>query len=359
MNDVKRLLEKLGLLEINGFRFVKPLGGGSALSSLYINAGVKVVFKFLIAPRNKVELERFKLECSVLEMNTANSHRVTDNTFAPGHGRFTGPATSYPLPKVKFPIACQSFVYYFAYEFEAGQLLSDIDTSEYTLQEKTFLLYRIASGLSYLNQTGYSHRDLHPGNILIQGGYDMPDSRFMRREENDPRVKFLDMGSCQRMSVEYDWLNRIPRELDEDLVYEDNNRRVLASFVSMPPDFLDKGEETENYDTWAFGIYAYHLIFGQMPFQTTEISSITKLRKGECFAENYTENLKTLPVGTKKVILSLLSPRGEDRLPIHAIVRLFSWLVYDTTRFNNPEFIDKVIANSGFDPDHDPLDDIY
>ena len=70
------LLERLGLLEIDGYRFKSSLGGGSALSSIYEKADEKVVFKFLIAPRNEIELERVKLEYSVLKTNIANKHRT-------------------------------------------------------------------------------------------------------------------------------------------------------------------------------------------------------------------------------------------------------------------------------------------
>ena len=131
---VDALLEKLDLLEIDGFRFVTRLGGKSALSSLYEKDDEKVVFKFLIAPRNSVEIERFKLEYSVLMHNPANSW-PEDGQFTFDLSRFIGPETSYPLPTIKVSLGSlyNNSVYYFAYLYEEGDILEWLDTSKYTL----------------------------------------------------------------------------------------------------------------------------------------------------------------------------------------------------------------------------------
>lgn len=357
MENTKEFLEQLNLLNIDGFQFYKELGGGSALTSLYVRGGEEVVFKFLISPRNRIEIERFKLEYSVLEKNRANSFR-TRKGFEPYDEAFIGPETSYPLPVIKFPLTSilSEQVFYFAYSYEDGQLLSQIDTSNYDIEKKIFLLYRLASGLNYFNQTGYSHRDLHPENILLLDGYNMPDSeRF--GSMNDPRVKFLDMGNCQRTNLEHDWIHRINRNVDEDAVFQDNNRRILASFVSMPPDFLEKGEETKHYDTWSFGVYAYKLLFEEMPFEAKQIGDITTLRNKRIFSDNYKANLNSVPLGLKLILNHLLSPDGDQRPSIDAIVRLFSWLVDRKEQFQDRTFICRVIHEGGFDPDYDPRDD--
>ena len=357
MENTKEFLEQLNLLNIDGFQFYKELGGGSALTSLYVRGGEKVVFKFLISPRNRIEIERFKLEYSVLEKNRANSFR-TRKGFEPDDRAFIGPETSYPLPVIKFPLTCilSEKVFYFAYSYEDGQLLSQIDTSNYDIEKNFFLLYRLASGLNYFNQTGYSHRDLHPENILLLDGYNMPDSERYG-SINDPRIKFLDMGNCQRTNLEHDWIHRINRNVDEDAVFQDNNRRILASFVSMPPDFLEKGEETKHYDTWSFGVYAYKLLFEEMPFEVKQIGDITTLRNKRIFSNNYKANLNSVPLGLKLILNHLLSPNGDQRPSIDAIVRLFSWLVDRKEQFQDRTFICRVIHEGGFDPDYDPRDD--
>ncbi|MEZ6931844.1 protein kinase [Aeromonas sp. S16(2024)] len=346
-------LKKLELLQINGFKFEKELGGESALSSLYASEDKKVVFKFLISPRNDIELEKFKLEYSVLKENRANSIRGDISLFY-------GPPTSYPLPTIKYPFTqkLSGLVSFFGYEYEEGTLLSDLDTAKYSLEDKIKLLHRLASGLNYFNQTGYSHRDLHPENILLLDGYTM--NHFDNEiENNDPRIKFLDMGSCQSNHGTENTFPYIKRDADELLVYTESNKRLYSSFTSMPPDFLEKGTNTLNYDTWSFGVYAYHLIFGTLPFTINGIEDVTNLRHIKEKDQDYLKNMASLHVGLRLILNHLLSADGNERPSIDSIVRLFSWLVYRKEDFQEVEFVQSVIHNNGFDPYHDPLDDIY
>lgn len=358
---VDALLEKLDLLEIDGFRFVKRLGGKSALSSLYEKDGEKVVFKFLIAPRNFVEIERFKLEYSVLMYNPANSDWLEDNKFISNMNRFIGPKTSYPLPTIKVSLDSlyNNSVYYFAYLYEEGNILKELDTSNYKYEKKISLLHRIASSMNYFNRVGYVHRDLHPENIVLLANHQMnPNSK-----KNDPRIKFLDMGNCQRDNsagnFTHNELYKNARDLDEDAVFQDNNRRVLSSFISMPPDFLEKGNNTENYDSWAFGVYAYKLFFGKEPFDIKHIEDITALRHPANIPLEYRRNLNKIPLGLSLILDRLLSMKGENRPSIDAIVRLFSWLVYRNDDFQEHGFIMRVINNGGFDPNYDWVKENY
>lgn len=360
--DIYALLKQLGLLKIGGFRFVKRLGGQSALSSLYEKDDEKVVFKFLIAPRNSVEIERFKLEYSVLMYNPANSAWLGGNQFTPDISRFIGPETSYPLPTIKISLESlyNNSVYYFAYLYEEGDILDELDTSKYTDKDKISLLHRIASSMHYFNRVGYVHRDLHPGNILLLANHSMDPNSV----ENDPRVKFLDMGNCQRDNIPGNFIhNKVyknARNLDEDAVFQDNNRRILSSFVSMPPDFLEKGNNTKNYDSWAFGVYAYKLFFGKEPFDVKHIEDITALRRHPVnIPEEYRRNLNSTPLGLRLILEHLLSMKGENRPSIDAIVRLFSWLVYRNDDFQEYNFIMKVIKAGGYDPDDDWVENNY
>ena len=94
------------------------------------------------------------------------------------------------------------------------------------------------------------------------------------------------MGNCQRTNLEGDWIWRIDRDLDEDAVFQDNNKRLLASFISMPPDFLEKGEGTLNYDSWSFGVLAYRVLFDELPFNPNQIGDLTQLLANRKFSDN-------------------------------------------------------------------------
>jgi serine/threonine protein kinase len=127
----------------------------------------------------------------------------------------------------------------------------------------------------------------------------------------------------------------------------------------MPPDFLEHGSATKNYDTWAFGIFAYQVFFGEKPFELKDIKDVTILRQLSGLPSNVKHRLNELDVGPRLIMQHLLSWKGEHRPEIHSIVRLFSWLVYRREEFNEIGFIKRVIHDQGFDPNHDPLDDIY
>jgi serine/threonine protein kinase len=351
------ILEKLDLLNIDGYEFKNKFGGGSALSGLYTKGNRKVVFKFLISPRNRIELERFKLEFSVLDMNKINFPiKGEENSIR--KNLFIGPEESYPLPRICYPLTHKQNkeVSYFGYEYEDGILLSDLDTCNYSSKDKVKLLHRIASGLSNFNQCGYSHRDLHPENILLLDNHKMDT---YGEGKNNPKIKILDMGNCQRIITDVDFIYKIKRKLNEKKVFEDNNRRLLTSFTCMPPDFLEKGDQTENYDSWSFGVLAYTLMFGDVPFEFKTISDVTTLRSTKVQSNDFVDNLNSLNIGFKLILKHLLSSKGSERPTIDSIVRLFNWIAYREDEFTDVQFIKRVIHENGFDPDYDFVRDDY
>lgn len=361
MRNTKKILNKLNISKINGFRFKKKLGGGSSLTCLYVKNKEKIVLKILISPRNKQELERFQFEYSVLEKNYANHLPGIDDEFTLSRV-FNGPKTSYPLPKiaVKLKQKLGGLVTYFGYFYQEGTLLSNKIKSLKTYEEKIKILHRIASGLNYFYRVGYSHRDLHPENILLLENHQMFDVDKTGKE-NDPRVIFLDMGNCQIENPDHQFF-KIERkinekEINEEEIITENNKRLLSSFTSMPPDFLEKGGQTKNYDSWAFGIFAYQILFGKIPFKLSEIIDVRNLKIEE--NKEFHENINTLPAGLKLIIKHLLATNGDTRPTIHAIVRLFHFLIYRKEESENSEKMKRIIHNNGIDPDLDPLDMIY
>ncbi|TKF40448.1 protein kinase domain-containing protein [Vibrio lentus] len=342
------LLEKLGLLEIEGYSFVRLLGGGSALSSLYQKQKDFVVFKFLVAPRNKIERDRFYLEHSILSKNWTIGFSGR-NDF-----RSEKREQQYPLPIITHPIKSllDDKVVYFGYKYEKGQLLSDWQKEEHTLKEKLYILYRVASALCYFNVQGYTHKDLHPSNILLLDNPDMETSP----DDPCPQVKILDMGSCFRST---DPIIRNENDINQVALELDDSRRLLSSFQCMPPDFLVNGSSATNYDSWAFGLMAYNIIFEEMPFEVKTINDVYSLLHNEFDKSSFEANVNKLDLGLSTTLKRLLSVRGEERLPHQNIVNMFSWILSDDPRFNEAEFIEEVIKNHGHDPHYDARDNYY
>ncbi|WP_342229371.1 protein kinase domain-containing protein [Yersinia enterocolitica] len=350
MIDFKEFLKSFELDIIEGYAFVNTMNNGSALSALYQNGSDVVVVKFLICPRNKIELERFKLEYSVLHMNKLNSLYSGDG-YVLSQSAFYGPAESYPLPRIIISYKESGFgcISYFGYQYIDGVLLSEIDSTSMSINEKCYLMHRVASALNYFNHSGYSHRDLHPNNILLLPDHQMAKNDF---QQNNPKIKILDMGSCQKTIYPWSHLEpEIERDVNETLVFEDNNRRLLSSFISMPPDFIEKGEDTKNYDSWAVGVYFYDLLFGEKPYNPKGIKNVTDLRVNKKFSSSFHSNLNTLDSSLKLIIKHLLEPNGEMRPTTDAIVRLLWAYLYDDRFARDQKYAKHIIVNGGNDPD--------
>lgn len=341
--ELRNFLGQLDLLCIEGYDFERPLdGGGSSASAIYRKADEQVVFKFLIAPRNDIELERFKLEHSFLTKSYLNC-------LGQGKQYFSGPENSYPVPTIKLPLQIikGGFISYFAYDFEEGELLSTLDFRMLCFDKKLLLLHRIASGLSYFSRSYYDHRDLHPENILLRQGYDMDSNP----EQPDPRVMILDLGNCQ---VQPATRTYIREDCNEDAVIQDNNRRLLTSFISMPPDFLIEGKNIKNYDTWAFGVFAYEVFFDELPFEINDISDVTKLRNKNSFPISFTQNLNSLKPSLKLIFERALSPSGHERPALWAMVKLIYWVRIEEPKGSySTRYINELIDNNGNDPAYD------
>jgi serine/threonine protein kinase len=348
MNSTYFFLKKLGLLSINGHSYIKGLSNGSALSAIYSNGIYKIVVKFLINPRNNVELERFRLEYSVLQSNYINSYWT-----ASGYKHFSSHTNyqddgTYPLPKITVPIyhSHDNYINYFGYKYEEGVLLSDYDTSNFSLKEKVLLTTRVATALNYFTRSGYVHRDLHPNNIL------MLNSPKMYLVPPLSRVMILDLGNCQRdtKNANEDTAFKLVRDLDEDSVFNDNNKRILSSFTSMPPDFLTRGGNTKNYDAWAIGIYFYELIFGEKPFKVREIGDVVKLLSYPFLPTDVETNLSTLEPGLNIIVRSLLNINGECRPNTDAIVRLFNfYLDNEDFQHDYKGYARRILRDNGID----------
>jgi eukaryotic-like serine/threonine-protein kinase len=105
--------------------------------------------------------------------------------------------------------------------------------------ERVALLAQMLQALAYLHRRGVLHRDLKPGNVLVA----------------DEQVKLLDFG----LSV------------TDDAVRSDE---IAGTPMFMAPELWTGDAATRQSDLYAFGVIAYRVFAGKLPFEATDIRTL-------------------------------------------------------------------------------------
>jgi serine/threonine-protein kinase len=179
---IKKLLNKIGLDIINGYRYVGQLGGGKAsVVCLYENeVGSKQVVKMLIAPRSDYEFNSFKSEQEILvQLNRFDRKNIPNLVSDLVH------LSDYSI-------------YYYIMEYIDGVTLSkyiENNPLPWNTSKAIKMICCITSALSKTSRYGIVHRDLHPGNIMLKNNFN-PDKQFANI---DVDIVLLDYG-CHKDS---------------------------------------------------------------------------------------------------------------------------------------------------------------
>lgn len=123
---------------------------------------------------------------------------------------------------------------------EKGKTIREV-AAERDLEGKIDLLVQLLQALAYLHRRGILHRDLKPGNVLVEEG------------EN---VRVLDFGLA------------IP--------HEQKTAETAGTVAYMAPEVLSRGEFSNASDLYAVGIIAYEFFAGKHPFDTSSIQRLVR-----------------------------------------------------------------------------------
>lgn len=183
--------------------------------------------------------------------------------------------------------------------YPGGSLADLIDTQETSPEVMADILAQILEGLKFLHSRNVVHRDLKPANILIAK---RPDGRIV--------PKITDFGISRQSDP------------DETVVEETVTAAATVSYAS--PEQLSGSGMTSASDTWSFGVIAYLVASGEMPFNSGEHAPKSLMGRAEIIRQvtsgKMPEKTAALPYPWQTIVRSCLvaDPRGrtisEDEL---------------------------------------------
>jgi serine/threonine protein kinase len=131
---------------------------------------------------------------------------------------------------------------FFAMELVRGQSLLDADQRRLSVRQRLELMVKICEGVQHAHQRGLIHRDLKPGNILVD-------------ETGQPKI--LDFG--------------VARVTDSDLgaTRQTDVGQLVGTLAYMSPEqvLADPLELDTRSDVYALGVILYELLAGRLPYE--------------------------------------------------------------------------------------------
>ena len=158
------------------------------------------------------------------------------------------------------------------------------------------LLQTLADTIAYCHRSGICHLDLKPANVLFTSDADSKDQ--WKGFPGKPLI--TDFGIARMMG------------LDE---VTDHSSVMMGTPMYLSPEQSSCRIEdlTPAADVFSFGVMAYELLTGQLPFAAeTPIAYVDRIRDGQ--PDPFADDLN-IPVGLQRVCMKCLATCPEDRYP--------------------------------------------
>jgi serine/threonine-protein kinase len=219
-------------------------------------------------------------------------------------------------------------IHYLAMEYVPGLDLEQrlAKQERFPLTEATEYIRQAAEGLAHAHEHGLVHRDIKPGNLLI-------DERGT--------VKLLDLG-----------LARFFRADDEESLTIKHDEKVLGTADYLAPEqAVDSHAVDERADIYSLGCTFYFALTGQPPF--TDGTLVQRLLAHQTKAPPPVSRLRPdVPDSLSAILVKMLAKRREDRFQTARDVAdaLAGWLVAngdDAWRRGHPAVVAAVVGLDG------------
>jgi len=177
--------------------------------------------------------------------------------------------------------------------YEAGNLQQLAERTQLNQQQKESILTQLLEGIAFLHSHGIIHRDLKPANILMVN----------RSGEYIPKI--TDFG--------------ISKQLDINKSSVFNNSLAGAGTLSFAsPEQLGDSTIRKNTDLWSFGVIAFWMLTGKLPFNTGSHASTSEAGRSELFRQINSSVLPSalfsLDTRWQQIIKSCLVVDAETRI---------------------------------------------
>ena len=169
--------------------------------------------------------------------------------------------------------------------YEEGNLQQLIDSGKLNQTQKEALLRQILEGIGFLHNQDIIHRDLKPQNILIA----------KRNDEYIPKI--TDFGISKKLDI------------NKSSVFTNSLAGAGTMAYASPEQLLGKTIK-KNTDLWSFGVIAFQLLTGNLPFNTGKETITSEAGRLELFKQitsgYVSEKLNTLSVVWKDTVSKCL-----------------------------------------------------
>ena len=176
--------------------------------------------------------------------------------------------------------------------YEHGSLDRFMRRGDLTLDERYDILTQILEGIAYLHSHGIIHRDLKPQNVLI----------VHHADKYIPKI--TDFGISKQL------------EDGESSLVSNSVLGGTRSYAS--PEQLCERALRKNTDLWSFGVIAYNMLLGELPFTTGTFSASSDEGRSEQLRQvlsgKLPEGINHLSEPWQSVIRGCLVVDGEKRL---------------------------------------------
>ena len=169
--------------------------------------------------------------------------------------------------------------------YKEGNLSDLIKKGSLSIEQIQLILMGLLDGMQFLHDNGIIHRDLKPGNILIikGGDYYIP--------------KITDFG--------------ISKITDMDRTLYTNSMKGIGTLVYSSPEQIENETIGKNSDLWSFGVIAFYLFTGYLPFSKSSSDAISL---ANVIGGILPPSIESIPEPWQALIKECLNPNPEKRI---------------------------------------------